>query len=129
MLAMQLLMSVPQLVQVVDSTSIGHDTATLACLIHNLFCVFRITAQPTHLPMRKQIRCGNARDICAQLVTQTTTQHSLLRLFLDTASKGHQTMLAKNVPSDTARESQYLAFDIYTGNVHRQMQVQVGMQL
>ena len=56
-LAMQLLMSVPQLVEIVDSSSIRHDTSILARLIHKLLCVFGITAQPTPLPTQGQTKC------------------------------------------------------------------------
>ena len=48
--AMQLLMSVPQLIEVVDRSSVWHDTAVLACLVHKFFSIFGITAQLAPLP-------------------------------------------------------------------------------
>ena len=47
---MQLLMSVPQLVEVVDCGSVWHNAAVLACLVHKLFSIFGIAAQLAPLP-------------------------------------------------------------------------------
>ena len=47
---MQLLMGVPQLVEVVDSCSVWHDAAILACLINKLLCILGITAKLAPLP-------------------------------------------------------------------------------
>ena len=55
-LAMQLLMSVPHLVEIVHSCSIWHDAAIFACLIHKLFCILGVTAQLAPFPAKQMIK-------------------------------------------------------------------------
>ena len=49
-LAMKLLVSVPQLVKIVDSSGIWHDTTILAGLVYKVLSIFGITAKPAPLP-------------------------------------------------------------------------------
>ena len=58
--AMQLLMSVPQLVEVADSGSIWHDAAILACLVDKLFRIFGVTAQLAPFPAHISGQCGSS---------------------------------------------------------------------
>lgn len=51
-LTMQLLMGVPQLVEVVDSGSVWHNAAILAGLVYKLLCIFGISAKLAPLPAR-----------------------------------------------------------------------------
>lgn len=53
---MQLVMGVPQLIQVVHSGGIGHDSAILAGLLDKLLSIFRIAANLA--PMPAQLSSG-----------------------------------------------------------------------
>ena len=71
---MQLIMGVPQLVEVVDSGSIGLDPAILACLFYKLLCVFGITANLAPVPAchhQNWLICRSRVEVLArQLLSQ-----------------------------------------------------------
>jgi hypothetical protein len=43
-------MSIPKLVQVIDSCSIWHDSAILASFVHKFLGILGVTAKPTPFP-------------------------------------------------------------------------------
>jgi hypothetical protein len=43
-------MSIPKLVEIIDSCSIWHNPAILASFVHKFLCILGVTAKPAPLP-------------------------------------------------------------------------------